>query len=518
MNPHAPAQERARKYLRELISRRLSAAGPRKLPPVGELAGAAGVSLVTMVKAVRSFRDQGLLQTSHGRGTTIVCDTAPPDAPPEAPREATPAPRRKWEKLCSRIEREILNGFLGAEGVLPPTKEMLRRYGVCDHTLRKALHALVERGRLEWGRRRYRVRRAGRGYGGSSVVLIARGDSQHHFRVVSPRTVEHTYALERECIQAGVRLDILTYDVSTGLLYPSPEEHLRPEAISVQGNVLGCMVWQVGFEPDEMRRLLNRLSGTRVPVAVLDESGSEADQPTMRLPRGCALFRIVDDVCAGATVARFLLDLGHRDLAFVSPIHERSYSIGRLEGIRQVWEQAGLIERLSVVAAPEPSLRGRIGSIAPMRDNMSGALSAVLPRGGALHRRAQHEVQTVARHQTIAAITRALLHEEGFPGYASAWVAPTDTVAVACLDHIESAGRRVPADISLAGFDNSQMSLVHMLTSYNFNGAAAIRAMLEYILRGSVERRRMEGARFAFDGYLVERMTTARAHRSVSSG
>ena len=67
-------------------------------------------------------------------------------------------------------------------------------------------------------------------------------------------------------------------------------------------------------------------------------------------------------------------------------------------------------------------------------------------------------------------------------------------------------GVEVPDDISVAGFDDSIAALMFGLTTYNFNGAGAARAMLSHILNplpvtgvteipGAVVERRTTGPR-----------------------
>jgi DNA-binding GntR family transcriptional regulator len=65
----ATASGRARSYLSARIAR-LRRAGEYRLPPYGALAAQAGVSPMTMLKALREYRERGILLLIHGTGAT----------------------------------------------------------------------------------------------------------------------------------------------------------------------------------------------------------------------------------------------------------------------------------------------------------------------------------------------------------------------------------------------------------------------------------------------------------------
>lgn len=504
MASRTPARDRARTYLVDLIAR-TCAEGRNRLPPLATLAAGAGVAPGTMLSVVRELRDEGVLRVSHGTGTTIV-DGAPP------PRRVGPATvstgvsgGRKWDMLRRRIERDIVNGVFLTGELLPTSKELMARYGVCEHTLRKALRALVGTQRIAWERTRYRVAgRSRHATGGSSVVLIAAGDAGGHFRVVSPRTMEHMYILERECVRHGLRLVVLGLDPSRGLLRDYSGAGFRAEHVGRLGTVLGVVVWTIAMAPDAVRHLADGLSAARTPVCYLDESGEDNALKGL-VPQRAVVYRMANNRTAGYDVGRALLDRGHREIAYVSPVHDAAYSRQRLGGLREAFTDAGVRGGVRDIVGAESDLLAVDDATAPadfIPRQAGGGMDAVSRRTG-------HELFTTARHETLHHATHRLVSHATPPAACTAWVAPSDTVALACLDFLESSGRGVPGDVSVVGFDDSYTALLHRITSYNFNGAAAVRGMLAQVVDSGLRRGGRAGQTVTVDGFLVERWTTA---------
>ena len=62
-------------HARQFLAEKLKMAGlgsSERLPTIQQLASQAGVSHVTMLRAVRIFRRQGVLEVKHGKGIHIL--------------------------------------------------------------------------------------------------------------------------------------------------------------------------------------------------------------------------------------------------------------------------------------------------------------------------------------------------------------------------------------------------------------------------------------------------------------
>ena len=79
----------------------------------------------------------------------------------------------------------------------------------------------------------------------------------------------------------------------------------------------------------------------RKPFAVLDETGT--GQPPFPGKRQVPIvtFQTGFDTSPGEMVGNFLLQLGHRHIAYISPFHGASWSINRYNGLSKTFAFAG---------------------------------------------------------------------------------------------------------------------------------------------------------------------------------
>lgn len=165
--------------------------------------------------------------------------------------------------------------------------------------------------------------------------------------------------------------------------------------------VRGVLIAPVG--PD--LKALSELSARGTPVVLVDHPRGRMDL--------CAV--AVDDVLGGRLAAEHLLGLGHRRIAYVSGIAGAAAVERRHAGVCQALTEAGL--------QPERALMDvRVQPAATGTDGVDG-------------------VDAVA--QILAAVPRP-----------SAVICLNDTAALQVLHGLEVAGLRVPADISVVGYDD----------------------------------------------------------------
>jgi len=76
---------------------------------------------------------------------------------------------------------------------------------------------------------------------------------------------------------------------------------------------------------------------------------------------------------------------------------------------------------------------------------------------------------------------------------------------------------RVPQDISVIGFDDGLEASLTRLTSYSFNGAAVMHAMLDHVLSGG-RSPLLRGVRHPIEvpGAIVVRQTTGLARKATA--
>lgn len=164
--------------------------------------------------------------------------------------------------------------------------------------------------------------------------------------------------------------------------------------------------------------------------------------PTRNVERG--LSHMIDDIAAAREIARHLLDLGHRDIAIIQgdPTHPATQA--RMAGYTQAFADAGL--------APEA-------------------------------RRIEHGMFTFESGYDAG---KRLLAQTDRP---TAILAQNDEMAVGAMSAAREAGIDLPSELSVAGFDDSEVSRIvwPRLTTVRqpvFEMAAAATAMLIARLEG----------------------------------
>lgn len=501
----SPALSRA---VRFLCSRAAAAAGER-LPGLRSLCREAGVSLVTMHKAAAVLQREGVVRVVQGRGIEAVADGVPPVP------GATPDSRPRWRRVCDELESAVRRGIYPPGSLLPSPKTLRLEHGVCHETLVRALGRLVSAGIVQRYKRTYRVSPLRSVQHGATVVLVLPGRPTGVPGSPTSRTQENMRSLEQQCARMGLGLSVLVYHSGSATLHLSDGTETTLREYCRSGTVLGVLLWAIGIGPHNVRRMLLELNGAGLPVAVLDENGSyrPGDMPSRRF----RLFSMANSPTSGLVMGRYLLRLGHRRIAYISPVHNPQWSRNRLAGLRAAVRS---LPGDTHVAACTYDLRFPATAIRyPSR-----ILERSLGRSRGTDDRELALVMAAVRRSdpALSAAVNDLLFARGFvplfndalrePGV-SAWVAATDTVALAAVEFLRERGVRVPGEISVVGFDDGLEAYLRKLTSYNFNAPAVMHAMLAHVLerpqpRGGVATRHDPEE---IEGFVSERLTTAMA-------
>ncbi|MBD3241987.1 MAG: GntR family transcriptional regulator [Chitinivibrionales bacterium] len=310
-------------YLRARVVR-VASAGERRLPSVSSLAREAGVAPVTMLKALAVLKEEGTVSAHPGRGIFIL-DNGPMShlSPKDRPS------LRIWENARDALSRDIALGVYTTNDALPQPKELCETYGVCYRTLRKVLADLSERGTLTRHKRMCRVSGHQPGRRPDTVILVAAGTIGGDLRRTSSRTVDSLHALETECGKLNVSLRIQAVTGERGIPVSTLDEGQRA--------VLGCVVWAAGLSEPFLQDLMSRLAGRTWRASVLLESDNFPVPVPDKGARRVALFSSGRSPDAGRRVGTYLAHLGHRDIAYISPVHGSMWSQNRLQGLREAF-------------------------------------------------------------------------------------------------------------------------------------------------------------------------------------
>jgi DNA-binding LacI/PurR family transcriptional regulator len=232
---------------------------------------------------------------------------------------------------------------------------------------------------------------------------------------------------------------------------------------------------------------VQRIAGYGKPVALLDESG---DAPPVHPADTAALtghFCLPYGKDAGLSIGAYLRGLGHRNVAYISHLHRNAWSQERLDGLSATIGAPGAHGRvapfvLDDFAWPEDHIRKARGIL----DGVKGHLSIPDETGNAVLSHTlstiSGQLESVLIRESLRAALRPLFQAAIADPSLTAWVGANDEVALEARAFLEEQGRRVPEDVSVVGMDDSTEASVHHLTSYSFNGRAAMRAMVAYVL------------------------------------
>lgn len=150
---------------------------------------------------------------------------------------------------------------------------------------------------------------------------------------------------------------------------------------------------------------LLELTGRNIPVVVVDRE----------IEHALADIILVDNELGGYEAAKYLVDLGHKKIACITGPSEVTPSAGRVQGYRRALEEAGIPLRQDYVTAGDFHFQG--GEAAMVR----------------------------------------LLELEDPP---TAVFACNDWMAVGTFRAVRKAGKQIPKDVSIVGFDDIQLASV----------------------------------------------------------
>ncbi|MBD3243818.1 MAG: GntR family transcriptional regulator [Chitinivibrionales bacterium] len=488
------------------------------LPPIDSLAAEAGVSRMTAWHVLLELCDAGELVRLEGRRGFAV--------PGSQAHARTPGTSRdtRCDAVAAAIIEDLVTGRFDAREPLPPYKTLTQRYGACYSVVRTALDGLVARGTLVRYKRGYRLFPLRPRHSGSSVAVIAGTTDMRELCSVGTRTTELWRSLERETMRIGLPVTFLRALPGNRLRAGDGATFTSIAAAERALNALGHIVLPLGMNPRQRLEFPALVDAAQSPVAVLEESRETLPSLHDHSRRNVVPFALGFGRLPGYIVGKRLLELGHRSVAFLC-LSERDIAFGeRLAGMRTAFAELGIADGVQAVTSPRwragvevlhrpivdsPALK-LLNDAAAAAERISQSTSRrPVPRGEM--RRAlgdAHRVCIRKRHFEIEAqelFARALKHDS-----VTAWVTINDEFALMALRFLRRRRIAVPDRLSVVGFDDSVEAFGAGLSSYNFNVAGVVRAMLEHL----VARRPPTGVRrsergIEVPGSLVQRRSLA---------
>jgi len=368
-------------------------------------------------------------------------------------------------QIADRLTAGVSSAELGAGEKLPSERELVRLFQVSKDTIRKALSILVEKGLV--------IKSPSRGSFIASAELLADNRERRHVHVFLSLGEDNPW----EGLICGLSIELQRQGLEVLLKNTSgwrPNDYRRALRLSIKETPAGLVIYP---------QFLEKLS---VFYGSLPESGT----PTVLVDAGInvGINAVVVDEAEGISLAvRHLYALGHRRIGYVPGPNGMSceHNQRRADAFLHMSGELGLGRAARRICNAEGAAPGR------------------------------WERPTSSYQKRI----RRFIQKSDAP---TALVCFNDMVAMIVWSAAESAGRQVPDDLSIVGFDNDRTaeSWIRPLTTIDpkmaHMGKQAARRLVRLIDANGIDKQVVTYAQ----PKLVDRQSTTsprRAPRRVAS-
>ena len=425
-----------------LILERLPHKDGDRLPSVREIMKVYRTSSNTVQAALHTLEREGKICRIQGKG----CFWTPEGIGKIYASDIAPAIRETAIEKVERLFREDWErGFFKIDEDLPLMKELSIRYNISQAIIRKFLNQQESSGILERVGRHYSFTRkddARPDTALSEIIFVTRCNSWGGFTAESEREMDFLRMVYKKAGAEHYKLILLGLNETTGMLI---DRSGKPRKLTDFRNAVGAVLSTLlVMEP---KKLLHLFAEVQYPVAVWWEHPVQALPERFLHKENWAFFNSTFGPGPGKEMGKYLLSRGVHDVAFFSPYHNSSWSIERLEGLREM----GLI----VVDYTD-------NEFASPWDYKQIARGKV----------EKHSVESYAR-ELLKRKMISILKDRAYGQIPIVCV--NDDVASALLELQEEG--RVGTLGTLYAFDNSAESYLLRLPSYDFNTQALVDRM-----------------------------------------
>ena len=509
MKRKSPKLNKAIKFIKQYAeSGQLS--GAAKLPSIDRLCKLSKISRVTVWKALNILKQEGFFTHLHGHQQPLPGA----GAQKQISAQEKQIPSRVWEKVKAQIEKDILNGMYPATGQLPQVKELQARYGVAFPTIKKALDSLVAQSAIAPHKRTYRIVTPYVATGTNSILFVPwlpplSGVAREGEIISDPLLHHRIRMIENECLRAGLR---------PRYLYTAKKDFDAQNCLNGfkgASQLLGSVILAIGRDW-RWDSIVKQLIVRKIPVGLLDIAGKwEGASASLQSPL-FRMFMTSSTAYAGEQAGRYLMSLGHRQVAYISPYHQSAWSRNRLEGLERVYTTAGHDSAVSAYTIGSELASDYLSSAdrAKHYEHLKEFTGECSAQATEYHRYFSSKLFSAQALQgmwsegelyyRLAEKFEEALRDKKI----TAWIAANDLVGMLALDYLKRRNVAVPKKISVFGFDNSTTGVLSGLSSFDFNELAAINAMISHCLKPRQFTKRFPNAVVQIEGKVMERGTT----------
>jgi DNA-binding GntR family transcriptional regulator/DNA-binding LacI/PurR family transcriptional regulator len=504
------------------------------LPTLESLAAGAGVSRFTMARVIRILAAEKTVSTRRGGGIRL------------GPAEEANSLLR-WKDVAQRINASVMNGELPSDALLPSISKLQMRYSTCYQTVHKALSTLVHQGVITQTGTRYLVPRMLMSGSTREVVLFTE-------KALETNESQQTLIQLSEKQAHGIGVRLLRYEHDLSIPFASLELQRLCARDSIAGFVMDF--WGLSSErhTTNFHSLLAMLHAARKPLAIIDEIGILDLPEPLKTSRRIRIIASASRV-AGEDVGRYLLQSGHRRIAFLAISPDQIWSQRRYSGLRRAFTAAGLpdtavslcrttpqagISQLVCTAAHLSRTEMEIMFMPGMSRTELDRLMAGRARIAEMLHLTRREINQVREQaeiavelyraggaegiaETVRARVFELIGQQYGQRYVepmftdllsddsiTAWVASTDGIGFAAQIFLQGQSIDMPGRISLVAFDNTTLAATRNLTSYEFDLAGRLHHALSFAA-GRAEFASKGPQTIEWPGVLYQRRSSGKA-------
>jgi DNA-binding LacI/PurR family transcriptional regulator len=464
-----------------------------------------------MWKAVRAVQESG--------GTAGALPAPPRDLPAENEPPAQ-AGNLLWRKVHLRLKKDILSGRFGDSEVLPTYKELQSRYAVSFRTLKKIINELSGEEIIKPDGKRRIAQTLTTLNSNAKIVAIGCGwedgkiwadyHNKNYFRII-----------ESVCMQNGISSDLLVYFRKNDRLRIIHSITQRPYSLSANDGILGIVYIIANLEVDPAE-VLKELLSVKKPIAVLDVIGYCANHLLPHENPFIRFFTTTTSLSPARHVAQYLLRLGHKHIAFISPFHKAQWSKIRYAACDAMYRDAGCTNGVTPLVLDRFAYQWDYIKKLETPESLQALISRYTQQDKLAHaeffKKFGNFSYSISRYLTEWNCAIDDIYQKMTPLFQkalndrriSAWLVANDFAAMMALDFLKEKKVSVPEELSVMAFDNTLDAMEYQLSTYDFNDNGIITMIIRYIISPSTIPAREREKIFEVDGTIVVRRSTAR--------
>jgi DNA-binding transcriptional regulator YhcF (GntR family) len=494
-----PAVTETIQKLRALIQGHSSA----RLPSVRVLAQRCAVSPVTILRAIAILKNEGLLEGGWGRGNFIASRKAAIEQNDVC--QSTTA----VEKTVQMIKNDIIEGKYRTHLPLPSIKNLTAQYRVSYPTVKKALVLLTEESILKQSGVRYHfftktVRPASR------IAIVAFGLGRNSIKIETERERNFYQLLCAVAKDQNVVLEtICCNDYNEATPFYTPDNTPLAEYLKHK-NITGIIL--SSYHMKDSAACLGRLLKFDLPISAWVEDHRILKMIGRYSPerKKLSFFDTSYSTIPGYEIGRYLIEKGHKHIAYFSPFHKSPWSQNRLNGLKKAAASGHDVRIVPFVSTEylndyfilekvlDESLFDKHCSVVSIEEQVHPFLKSRVDSV-----RYAHDI--LLRDSMIFSICAGFLKEASEHRSISAYVCANDHISALINDYWDFCALPPSRRPFLIGFDNSIESFRRNISSYEFNTQGEIQQMLNHLVYPNSSYQLNRKPAFRLSGRVVER-------------